>query len=235
MKKLLAAMGAVSVLLGLTGVALAEEIGLAAPSSMIAIGALLVLMVVLIIFSAKTVTWDALMIAKAAVTITLAYMLGFITVFRMPMGGSVHLVAMLPLILFSVAFGPLEGLLVGGVYGLLELLIDPYVIHPLQLLVDYPMAYAAVALACAAKYIPVNARLKLPLAVLLGYFGRYIIAVLSGVVFFAEYAGDQGALAYSLIYNISYLGPEALACAIIALIPAVGRLPELIRDGFRKD
>ena len=228
-KKFCVAMGMTSALLGLFAVALAEETGLTAPSSVVAIGVLLVLMVIALIFSAKKVRWNAAMIVKAAVTIALAYILGLITIFRMPMGGSIHLVAMLPLILFSVAFGPLEGLLVGCVYGLLELLIDPYVIHPIQLLVDYPMAYAAVALASVAKIIPVSKRIKLPLAVVLGYMGRYAMAVLSGVVFFAEYAGDQGALAYSLIYNISYLGPEMLICVIITLIPGMDRLPELIR------
>ena len=229
MKEFSAAMGAAIALLGISAAALAEETSLTAPSSMIAIGVLLVAMVVALVFSTKKVKWGAAMIAKAAVCIALAYILGLITVFRMPQGGSVHLVAMLPLILFSVAFGPLEGLLVGSAYGLLELLIDPYVIHPVQLLVDYPMAYAAVALACAAKLIPVNKRLKLPVAVVLGYLGRYAIAVLSGVVFFAEYAGDQGALAYSLIYNISYLGPEMLICVIVTLIPGMERLPELLR------
>jgi len=153
-----------------------------------------------------------------------------IKVFRMPMGGSVTLVSLYPLILFAVAFGPLEGLLIGCVYGLLQLLVDPYVIHPVQLLVDYPMAWAAVALACAAKVLPMNDRLKLPAAVLLGYLGRYLMAVISGVVFFAEYAGEQGALIYSLVYNLSYLGPEVLVCMVVAAIPGMSRLPALLRE-----
>ncbi len=60
------------------------------------------------------------------------------------------------------------------------------------------------------------------------------MAVLSGVVFFAEYAGDQGALAYSLIYNISYLGPECLICVVVTLIPGMARLPELLRRGSER-
>ena len=231
MKKIFLTLASAFALLGLTTTALAEELSLTAPSSMVAIAVLLIAMIVALIFSVKKVKWNALMIAKAAITVALAYVLGLITLFRMPQGGSIHLVAMLPLILFSVAFGPLEGLLAGSVYGLLELIIDPYVIHPVQLLVDYPMAYAAVALACVAKLIPVNDRWKLPVAVILGYLGRYIIAVLSGVVFFAEYAGEQNALVYSLGYNIAYLGPEALICAVIALIPGMSRLPGLIRKG----
>ena len=209
--------------------ALAEEMGLTQTSSLIAVGVLVVAMLVGLYFSAKRVKWNAAMIAKAAICVALAYILSMIKIFRMPMGGSVTLVAMYPLILFCVAFGPLEGLLIGCVYGLLQLLIDPYVIHPMQLLVDYPLAFAALSLSCIVRVLPIGERWKLPAAVLLGYIGRYAMAVLSGVVFFAEYAGEQGAMAYSLIYNLSYLGPEALVCMVVAAIPGMSRLPALLR------
>ena len=198
-------------------------------SSLITIAVLVVVMIVGLIFSAKRVKWDAAMIAKAAICIALAYVLGMIKLFRMPMGGSVTPASLLPLIIFAMAFGPLEGLLVGCTYGLLDLLIDPYVIHPLQLLVDYPMAYAAVALCCVAKLFPVKDYFKLPIAVIFGYLGKYIMAVLSGVVFFSEYAGDQGALAYSLIYNLNYTGWEVLICVAVSLIPGMARLPGILR------
>jgi len=208
--------------------ALAEGSGAGSASSLIAIGALLIAMLVGLHFSARRVKWNAAMIAKAAICIALAYILSIIKLFRMPMGGSVTLIAMFPLILFAASFGPLEGLLIGCVYGLLQLLIDPYVIHPLQLLADYPMAYAALALGCLAKVLPLPERMKLPAAMLLGYFGRYMMAVLSGVVFFAEYAGEQNAWVYSLGYNISYLGVEAgIACAI-AFIPGMNRILSLL-------
>ena len=205
--------------------------GIMSASSLIAIAVVLAAMVAALMISKKRVKWNASMIAKAAVCVALSYILSMIKLFRMPMGGSVTLVSSLPLILFAVAYGPLEGLLVGFAYGLMQLLIDPYVIHPIQLLVDYPMAYGAIALACLGTALPVNNRLKLPLAMVFGYLGRYLMSVLSGVVFFAEYAGEQGALIYSLSYNISYLWPEILACVAIALLPGVQRLPKLIRNG----
>ena len=205
--------------------------GILSASSLAAIGVLLAGMAVALWFSTRRVKWDAAMIARAALCIALAYLLNLITLFRMPMGGSVTLAAMLPLIVFAVAYGPLEGMLVGCVFGLLDLLINPYVIHPVQLLVDYPMAYGALALACLGWALPLPGRLKLPAAVLFGYAGRYAMAVLSGVVFFAEYAGEQGALVYSLVYNIGYLGVEAAICCTIALVTGMHRLPELMRRG----
>ena len=67
------------------------------------------------------------------------------------------------------------------------------------------------------------------LAVLLAAVGRYAMAVLSGTVFFAEYAGDQNALVYSLVYNISYIGPDVLVCMIVSCIPGMARLVDVIR------
>lgn len=232
MKKLLALIVSVWTLLA-SGMALAEE-SVEATShginmNIIVVICLLIAMVVCIFFSAKRVKWDAKMIAKAAVCIALAYILSMLKLFRMPMGGSVTPVSMLPLILFCVSYGPLAGVVVGCAYGLLSLLIDPYVIHPLQLLVDYPMAYAAMILACVANVLPVKKIFRLPIAVVLGYLGRYLMAVLSGWVFFAEYAGDQNALAYSLVYNISYIWPEMLAGVGLMFIPAARRLPDIIK------
>ena len=211
-----------------------EESGLAATSSLIAIAAVAVLMIVLLILSAKRVKWNASMIAKAAVCIALSFLLSTIRLFRMSMGGSVTPVSLLPLILFSMAFGAKEGVLVGCAAGLLQLFVDPYVIHPIQLLVDYPMSYAAIALCCVAKVLPLPKVLRLPVGVILGYMGKFLMAVLSGVIFFADSAGDQGALLYSLAYNISYIGPEMLACAAIAFIPAVAMLPELLSENSKR-
>lgn len=214
------------------GFAMADETAEAAKGfnfNILAVICLLVAMAVCIFISAKRAKWNAAMIAKAAMCIALSYLLSMIKVFRMPMGGTVTLASMLPLVLFAVAYGPLEGIVIGCTYGLLQLLIDPYVIHPLQLLVDYPMAYASVVLACVANVLPVKKAFKLPIAVILGYLGRYLMAVLSGCVFFAEYAGEQNALIYSLVYNISYIGPEMIACAALMFIPSAHRLPEIIR------
>ena len=154
----------------------------------------------------------------------------------MPQGGSVTLVSMLPIIAFSLAFGPARGALVGSrAYGFLQLLYDPYVIHPLQMLADYPLAFAALALSgFVRRGRPFRSTWTLPLAVVIGSLGRYLMAVLSGVVFFAEYAGNQNVWAYSLVYNISYLGPDALLCLAVSLIPGVSQIVDVLRTGRRQ-
>lgn len=180
----------------------------------------------------KSGGWTARRLAYAGMCIAVAFVLSCIKLFRMPQGGSVTPAAMLPLILFALAFGPGQGLVVGCAFGLLQLIEDFYVIHPIQLLVDYPMAYAALALGCIALLLPEKYdRFRLPMAVLLGYFGRYMMASVSGAVFFAEYAGEQNAWVYSLGYNFSYLGVEAAIACMLSFLPGFGRILKLMRSG----
>ena len=175
--------------------------------------------------------WTSRRIAYAAMCIAIAFVLSCIKLFRMPQGGTVTPAAMLPLILFAMAFGPAQGMVVGCAYGFLQLIEDPYIIHPVQLLVDYPMAYGVMAVACIALLIPERAeRLRLPAAVLLAYAARLVMATVSGVVFFAEYAGEQNVLIYSVVYNASYLVPEALIACALTLIPGMGRLTRLLKN-----
>lgn len=173
--------------------------------------------------------WNTRRMAMGAMCIAVAFVLSCIRLFRMPQGGTITPAAMLPLIMFMVACGPLQGFVVGCAFGLLQLIADPYIIHPVQMLVDYPLAYGALILGCIVIPLPIKDNWKLPLAVLLAYFGRYVMAVLSGAVFFAEYAGEQNAWIYSIVYNISYLGPDAIVCMLIACIPGMTRLVEMIQ------
>lgn len=192
--------------------------------------ALLILLAAALVKAGKA-RWNAKILAYAAMTVAISFVLSTLRLFKMPQGGSITLVSMLPIIAFSLAFGPARGALVGCAYGFLRLLYDPYVIHPLQMLTDYPLAFAALALGGFAAKAPLPKYWKLPLAVVIGSLGRYLMAVLSGVVFFAEYAGDQNVWAYSSVYNISYLGPDALLCLLVALIPGVSRIVEVLRSG----
>lgn len=192
---------------------------------------ILLVAMLLVICLQKREKWTSRHVAYAAMCIAMSFVLSMIKLFRMPQGGSVTPASLLPLIMFAMAFGPMKGIVVGCAYGLLQIIEDPYVIHPIQLLVDYPMAFGAVALSCMALLLPgKELYAKLIVGVLLGYLGRFIMAVLSGVVFFAEYAGEQNALIYSMGYNIAYLGVEAVIACLIAAIPGFSR----ILEGMRK-
>lgn len=212
-----------------TSFAVFSDIGLGTGLYTFMVLALLVFMAAVMVISGRKNPWTPRDIAFAAMCVSMSFILSCIKLFTMPQGGTITPASVLPMMIYIVAFGPAHGLAVGCAYGLLQLFQGAYVIHPMQLLVDYPMAFGALALGGFVNYIKMPERLKLPVAVVLGCIGRYIMAVLSGVIFFAEYAGEQGAMVYSLVYNISYLGPDCLVCALVACIPGFGRLINTLR------
>ena len=166
----------------------------------------------------KTV-WSTRILALGAVCMALSNVLSMIKLFDMPQGGSVTPASMLPLMLFAYVYGVGPGMTVGAVYGVMQFMIEPYFLSVPQMLLDYPIAFAMVGLAGLFSKNE-NRALGLSLGVVLGSLGRFVAAVLSGVVFFAEYAGDQNPWVYSIGYNGAYMLPECIICVVLAL--AVG-------------
>ena len=172
------------------------------------------------------------MIAEAGVMIALAKVLSFIKLFEMPMGGSVTLASMAPILIFALRWGWKRGVIVGAVYGVLDFILGGYIVHPLQALLDYPIAYAMLGFAGLAQikdsegwdgllhFIPASV-----LAVLL----RLAMHVLSGCIFYSSidfeaggtlgqaltWSNLSGGFAYSLGYNGSFLGADFLICLVI--------------------
>ena len=166
----------------------------------------------------KTV-WSTRMLALGAVCMALSNVLSMIKLFDMPQGASITPASMLPLMLFAYVYGVGPGMTVGAVYGVMQFIIEPYFLSVPQMLLDYPIAFAMVGLAGLFSKNE-NRALGLSLGVVLGSLGRFVAAVLSGVVFFAEYAGDQNPWVYSIGYNGAYMLPECIICVVLAL--AVG-------------
>lgn len=166
----------------------------------------------------KTV-WSTRMLALGAVCMALSNVLSMIKLFDMPQGGSITPASMLPLMLFAYVYGVGPGMTVGAVYGVMQFMIEPYFLSVPQMLLDYPIAFAMVGLAGLFSKSE-NRALGLTAGVVLGSVGRFVAAVLSGVVFFAEYAGDQNPWVYSIGYNGAYMLPECIICVVLAL--AVG-------------
>lgn len=166
------------------------------------------------------------MLVFSAMAIALATILSFLKIVELPQGGSITLFSMFAITLIGYFYGPAQGILCGVAYGLIQLVIDPYVVHPVQLLVDYPLAFGMLGLSGFLNKRPDG----LLAGYILGVFGRLVMAIISGVIFFAEYAGDMDPFLYSLGYNIAYLGGEALLTAVIFMvIPAVKKAVDRIK------
>jgi thiamine transporter len=108
--------------------------------------------------------------------------------------------------------GPRIGLFAGALFGVVDLAIEPFVVNPVQFLLDYPLAFGALGLAAFFQKIPV-------LGVVVGASGRFVCHFVSGVIYFPQYAPvGMSPVVYSALYNGSYLLPDMIVCAIIILI-----------------
>lgn len=165
-------------------------------------------------FSAKQLAFSAMALALATVT-------SLIKIIDMPMGGSVTLLSMLFVVLIGNWFGLGAGLTAAFAYGILQLIIGPYIISFPQMLVDYFFAFGALGLAGFFR----NQKYGLIKGYIAGVLGRYFFATLSGVIFFGMWTPAEfpNPLVYSLAYNGAYLGLEALITLILIALPPVAK------------
>jgi thiamine transporter len=161
------------------------------------------------------------LVTETAAAVALAAVLGLIKI-PLPQlvnGGSVSLET-LPVLIVACRHGARVGLLTGIGLALLNLLLEPVVIHPAQVLLDYPLAYGGLGWIAglighprglAAPPAGWLARARVVAAIVAGNSVRLAAHFVSGTIFFAAYAPPgQAAWIYSLVYNASYLAPQLL-------------------------
>ena len=185
----------------------------------------LVVMVGLLIYLAKRPQKqgkaDVRALTYGALCMAMSFVLSYIKLYSMPLGGSVTLASMLPLLWYSNKFGVRNGLIAGAAYGLLQLIQKPEIYHWVQVLLDYPLAFMMLGLAGSVK--------NLQLGSVIGVAGRWICHILSGAIFFAEWVpeGWSNAWIYSAAYNGAYLLAELVLCVLLSFVlaKALDRIP----------
>lgn len=155
----------------------------------------------------------------------LALVFDLLMPYRMPQGGSITLV-MLPIFVMAYRHGLKGGLATGALVGTMQLLFGAYIFTPVQFLLDYTVAYGLVGVAgIFAAQVKQSAKdgakktltFYLILGALIGSALRYVAHVVSGIVFFAEYAEGPVVL-YSLGYNLTYMLPSFLIATIVLVL-----------------
>jgi len=185
------------------------------PKPLASLAALLLLAAVFIIIGRRSKkSYNTRLLTYGAIAIAASFVLSFLKIMEFPNGGSITVASMLPLFIFAVVAGPRWGMLAGLCYGMLQYIQEPFFVHWAQFLLDYPIAFAMLGLAGLF-------RKNIFLGAATGAFARFVCHFISGVVFFASYAGDQNVFLYSLIYNASYILPDLAICFIILAIPGV--------------
>lgn len=173
-----------------------------------------------------------LLLVEIAIFAALGYVLDMIG-FGMPQGGTVTFV-LVPVILIALRRGIVAGIVTGFLIGLLQVVTGRFYAAPLsfevvilQVAIDYFIAFMVAGFAglfrsSFLKAYEMKNKTKMATAVILGAFIaaflRYLAHVLSGILFFGEFAGDQNVIIYSLIYNSTYMIPVFLLAAFVCVI-----------------
>ena len=191
------------------------------PSAALCLFALFFLLVALL--KIKQVRLSVSMAASSGLMLAMAVILTAFPFYRMPNGGSVTLGGMLPLFFISFAYGPEVGMLAGFAYSLMNLVMAPYILHPVQVLFDYPLPFMALGL---AGCFPRHHMAGITAAVAVRLFFHF----LSGVVFFGSYApAGTSIYLYSFVTNLTYLLPNLVICLVFYRLLPVERFLSLMK------
>lgn len=177
------------------------------------------ILLLLAIIKFKKIKLNAKIMARIGIALSLATILNMIKIVTLPNGaGSISLGSMIPILLIAFMYGPQIGLLTGFLFGIISLIINPYILHPIQVLFDYPLPFMAVGF---AGYFKKN----MLLGATVGMSLRFICHFISGYAFFGEFAPEGWSPAiYSLAANGAAVGGELIICLIIISVLPVNRI-----------
>ncbi|GAA0078522.1 energy-coupled thiamine transporter ThiT [Clostridium sp. CTA-5] len=188
-------------------------------SNPLSIATLIGFVIILIVLAkVKKINFTPQLIARIGIALALATILKMLRIYHFPQGGSITFGSMIPILLIAFMYGPEIGFLTGFLYGIITFLMDPYILHPVQVLFDFPLPFLSLGLAGFFKN-------KKYIGVTLAILTRFMCHFISGVAFFGSYApeGVSPAL-YSLSINGPIIGIEGLICLVIISILPISRI-----------
>lgn len=167
-----------------------------------------------------------LMLVEIAIFAAIGIVLDQLSFKLWAQGGSISFV-MVPIMLMAIRWGLTAGLATGLIVGVLQMMFGAFIVHWLQAILDYGLAFTVVGFAAIVRkpLLKVTEALnkgKMTFYIIIGAFIggvlRFICHLLAGVIFFKEYAGDDNVWIYSIIYNGSFMLPATILTALVAVI-----------------
>lgn len=164
----------------------------------------------------------------SAILLAIAYVLSFVKLLHLPFGGSITLFSMLFISFPSYFFGVKYGLIASISYSLLQLIIDPYIVHPVQLVLDYIIGFSCFGLVGLFGKEEKDFMLGFIIACCM----RFLSSSISGYIFFKEYAPEGwNPILYTVVYNGSYVFTE---CILSLIVINVGPVRKMINN-FKRE
>ena len=127
----------------------------------------------------KQVVYSGVAIALATVIATV------IKLPSLPNGGSITLFSMLIVCLVGYWYGPKVGIIAALAYGVPQFITGPYVVHPAQVLLDFPLAFGALGLSGFFS----KSKHGLLKGYLVGVAGRFLFHEISDLFSHTTYVG----------------------------------------------
>ncbi len=172
-------------------------------------------------------------LVECAIMVALSTVLSMLKIYEAPLGGSVTLFSMVPIILIAMRHGTLCGLATGFVHAVIQLLLGlgtvAYVPTVggiiLCVLFDYLVAFTAIGFAGSARVFGSKSLVSIVVGILIACVLRYASHVMSGAVVWYEitklggwndYVQQVGMWTYSLVYNMQYMLPETIITLVAA-------------------
>ncbi len=187
-------------------------------------------------------------LALSGVMLALAAILSFVTVYRLPYGGSITPASMLPVLFVGYIYGVKWGVLTGCIYGVIQALLgavtsaafaglDVFSVIAVCVL-DFLVAFGVLGLAGAFKRKVKPTAVAFGAGILLATLLRYAAHFVSGCIVYGSYAewffgqrevpfgsavlnaysGKALAAVYSLVYNGTYMVPEIIISVVVGVI-----------------
>ena len=165
-------------------------------------------------------------LVEISILVALAFVLDYVanvySRWFWPFGGSIS-ISLVPLAIIAFRYGWVAGFMGGFMMGTLQLLTGAYIMHPIQVLFDYPLPYAVLGI-CGLFLKSINFETKyrslyIWIATGIGSIARLVCHIISGVVFFVDYAPEgMDPVIYSVVYNTPFVLASYVLSAIILTV-----------------
>ena len=186
-------------------------------------------------------------LVESALLVALAFGLSYITVFRLPQGGSITPLSMLPILMIGLRHGLKWGLLGGIVYAGLQILQQVWAppggtigAWVAMLTLDYILAFGVLGLSGLFKNSKDGILYAVPLCLGLRYLCHFISGVLiwgyfiTGSMSLADNLAYAEVWSFSLAYNGTYMIPE-IAFTMIAGVLLYKKAPILFNAAAKTE
>lgn len=177
-------------------------------------------------------------LALCAIMIALATVLSIFPTIKAPLGGSITIASMVPIMLVSFVYGPKWGVPVAVGYSVVQLLLDVAAVASWGLtpavfvgclLIDYIIAFSVLCV-CGFFTLKKTTLVRVILGTLTAGMLRYFAHFVSGYLFFGAWAEEGfSPFTWAIVYNGAYMIPDIAICIVvmIALYKLIPKFKEM--------